>query len=214
VPLPPSPFVYPILDVALLSGRDPGSIARSLVVAGARILQVRGKDLAVGALCDVVAAVVAATRGTGALVIVNDRPDIALLTGADGVHVGQDDMPAADVRRLMPRPLIVGLSTHGAAQLARAPFEALDYVAIGPVSSTASKEKADPVVGLEGVRMARAVTALPLVAIGGITRDNAAAVVAAGADGLAVIAAIMSGAEPGEAYRALAGAFRAFPPRR
>jgi len=205
VPLPPAPFVYPILDVAALSGRDAGSVARSLVAAGARIIQVRGKDLASGALCDIVAAVVAGTRGTGALVIVNDRPDIALITGADGVHVGQDDMPAGDVRRLMPRPLIVGLSTHGVAQMEAAPFEALDYVAIGPVSSTTSKEKPDPVVGLEGVAAARAMTALTLVAIGGITRDNAAGVVAAGADGIAVISGILSAGDPGEAYRALAG---------
>jgi thiamine-phosphate diphosphorylase len=208
VPLPPSPFVYPILDVAALSGREAASVARSLVAAGARILQVRGKDVAGGALCGLVAEVVAATRGTGALVIVNDRPDVALVTGADGVHVGQDDMPADDVRRLMPRPLIVGLSTHGAAQLAGAPVGALDYVAIGPVSSTASKDQPDPVVGLAGVRTARAATALPLVAIGGITRANAAAVVAAGADGIAVISAILADADPAEAYRALADALQ------
>jgi thiamine-phosphate pyrophosphorylase len=208
VPLPPSPFVYPILDVAALSGRDAGSVARSLVAAGARILQVRGKELTDGAFCEIAAAVVAVTREMGALVIVNDRPDIALLAGADGVHVGQDDMPVADVRSLMPRPLIVGLSTHGPAQLAGAPFEALDYVAIGPVSSTTSKEKPDPVVGLDGVRMARAATALPLVAIGGITRDNAAAVASAGADGIAVISAIMNGDDPGDAYRSLADALQ------
>ena len=101
MPLPPAPFVYPVLDAASLAGRSAGSVARALVEAGARIVQVRGKDLGDRALCRLVLEVVAAAHAGGAVVIVNDRPDVARITAADGVHVGQEDMDAGDVRRLL-----------------------------------------------------------------------------------------------------------------
>lgn len=206
MPLPKAPFVYPILDASSLAGRPAGAVARALVEAGARLLQVRGKDLGSRALSDLVAEVVAAAHAGGALVIVNDRPDVARIAGADGVHVGQDDMPAADVRRLLPWPAIVGLSTHDVSQVRSAPAEVLDYLAIGPVFPTRAKAAPDPVVGLEGVAAARAATSLPLVAIGGITRRTAASVAAAGADGVAVISELMAAGDPGLAFRALAAA--------
>lgn len=204
--LPPRPFVYPILDAARLGGRPAAEVAHALVAAGARFLQVRGKDLGSRAFCELAQEVVAVARAGGALVIVNDRPDVALVAGADGVHVGQDDMPAADVRRLMPRPFIVGLSTHDVAQLRAAPADALDYVAIGPVFSTTTKAAPDPVVGVEGVAAARESTDLPLVAIGGITRRNAAGIISAGAHGIAVVSALLDAADPGEAFRAMRAA--------
>lgn len=201
MPLPRAPFVYPILDADALAGRSAALVARALVEAGAGVLQVRGKTLGDGALCDLVLDVVAVAHAGGALVIVNDRPDVARIAGADGVHVGQEDMPAAEVRRLMPRPLLVGLSTHDLGQLRAAPSAMLDYVAIGPVFPTRTKAAPDPVVGLEAVAAARAITSLPLIAIGGITRANAAAVIAAGADGIAVVSDLLRASDPGAAFR-------------
>ena len=208
MPLPPAPFVYPILDADGLAGRSAGAVARALVEAGARLLQVRAKDFGDRAWCDLTREVVAAAHAGGALVIVNDRPDVARIALADGVHVGQEDMPAADVRRLMPFPALVGLSTHGAAQVRAAPAGLLDYLAIGPVFATRSKAAPDPVVGLAGVAAARASTSLPLIAIGGITRANAAEVIAAGADGVALISEVMTADDPGRAFRALAAALQ------
>ena len=201
MPLPPAPFVYPILDADTLGGRSAAAVTRSLVEAGARLLQVRGKGLGSRALCDLVLEMIEVAHAGGALVVVNDRPDVALVCGADGVHVGQDDMPAADARRLMPVPLLVGLSTHDASQVRAAPAGALDYIAIGPVFHTRSKASPDPVVGLEGVAAARASTSLPLIAIGGITRSNAAEVIAAGADAVAVVSDLLLASDPGEAFR-------------
>ena len=211
MPLPPAPFVYPILDAAGLAGRSAAAVAHALFEAGARILQVRGKGLGDRALCDLALEVVAAAKARGAIVIVNDRPDVARVAGADGVHVGQDDMAAVDVRRLLPRPALVGLSTHHVAQVRSAPPGILDYIAIGPVFATQSKAYPDPVVGLEGVAAARAGTSLPLIAIGGITRANAAWVIAAGADGVAVVSEVMAAGDPGQAFRALAAALQSRP---
>ena len=208
MPLPKGPFVYPILDADGLGGRAAGDVARAWVEAGARLLQVRAKRLGDRALCELAREVVAAAHAGGALVVVNDRPDVARIAGADGVHVGQEDLPAADVRRLMPLPSLVGLSTHDVAQVRAAPAGVLDYVAIGPVFATRSKAAPDPVVGLDGVAAARASTALPLIAIGGITRANAASVVEAGADGVAVISDVMAAADAGRAFRALAAALQ------
>jgi thiamine-phosphate pyrophosphorylase len=208
VPLPPPPFVYPILDADGLGGRAAAGLAEALVEAGARLLQVRAKRLGDRALCALAREVVAAAHAGGARVVVNDRPDVARIAGADGVHVGQEDMPAADVRRLMPAPALVGLSTHDASQIRSAPTGVLDYVAIGPVFATFSKAVPGPVVGLEGVAAARASTSLPLIAIGGITRANAASVVEAGADGVAVISELMTAGDPGRAFRALAAALQ------
>jgi thiamine-phosphate pyrophosphorylase len=119
--------------------------------------------------------------------IMNDRADLCLAAEFDGVHVGQDDLSPESVRRIIGPDLWLGLSTHNADQLQEADWTSADYLAIGPVFSTSSKEKPDPVVGLEGVRLARSLTRKPLVAIGGITRANAASVIEAGADSVAVI---------------------------
>jgi thiamine-phosphate pyrophosphorylase len=123
--------------------------------------------------------------------IMNDRADLCLAAEFDGVHVGQDDLSPEAVRRVIGPERWLGISTHNADQVREADATSADYVAIGPVFSTSSKVKPDPVVGLDGVRRARELTRKPLVAIGGITRANAAAVIAAGADSVAVISDLL-----------------------
>jgi thiamine-phosphate pyrophosphorylase len=123
--------------------------------------------------------------------IMNDRADLALMAEFDGVHVGQDDLSPESVRKIIGSDRWLGVSTHNPEQLAEADKTSADYLAIGPVFSTASKAKPDPIVGLEGVRRARQLTRKPLVAIGGITRQNAASVIEAGADSVAVISDLL-----------------------
>ena len=129
--------------------------------------------------------------GTQTKLIMNDRADLCLAAEFDGVHVGQDDLSPASVRRIIGPGRWLGVSTHNPEQLAAAAATSADYVAIGPAFATTQKEKPDPVVGLEGVRRARALTSKPLVAIGGITRENARSVVDAGADSVAVISDLL-----------------------
>lgn len=140
--------------------------------------------------------------GTGATLILNDRVDLALLAGWSAVHVGQTDLPVADAKRLLGPSSIVGLSTHTPEQVTTANQTEADYIAIGPVFGTQTKLDAEPVVGLEGVRRARALTSKPLVAIGGITRENARSVRDAGADAVAVISGLLvPGETPGKVAR-------------
>jgi thiamine-phosphate pyrophosphorylase len=123
--------------------------------------------------------------------IMNDRTDLCLAADFDGVHVGQEDLSPESVRKIIGPGRWLGVSTHNPDQLREADLTSADYLAIGPVFSTSSKDKPDPVVGLEGVRRARALTRKPLVAIGGITRANAASVIEAGADSVAVISDLL-----------------------
>jgi thiamine-phosphate pyrophosphorylase len=173
---------------------------------GARVVQLRAKDTAASALLALAHEGVAAARAEGGLLIVNDRPDVALLAGAHGVHLGQEDLPPRDARRVLPAGALVGLSTHDDRQVEAAGGEPVDYVAIGPVFPTRTKADARPAVGLQGVRSARARTRLPLVAIGGITADNARAVIEAGADGVAVLSAVLAGDDVLAAVRRLRAA--------
>lgn len=129
--------------------------------------------------------------GTQVVLIMNDRADLALAAEFDGVHVGQEDLSVATVRRIVGPKLIVGTSTHNPEQVREADAANPDYIAIGPVFATQSKANPDPIVGLEGVRLARSLTDKPVVAIGGITLANCQEVVAAGADGLALISALL-----------------------
>lgn len=138
-------------------------------------------------------------RECGAHVIVNDRADIALAVGADGVHLGQEDLSAEAARRLLGEEAIIGFSTHSIAQAIEAARMPVDYIAIGPVFATASKERPDAVVGLEGVRRVREVVGdKPLVAIGGINMENARSVLNAGADSVAVISALLEAGDASE----------------
>ena len=198
--------MYPVVDAALLRGRPLGPVVAAAVRGGGRIVQVRAKAAADAALLTLALEAVAAARAEGGLVLVNDRPDIALLAAADGVHLGQDDLPPRDARAVLGASPLVGLSTHDAAQVEAAAGEPLDYVAVGPVFPTLTKSDAHPVIGLSGVRAARARTRLPLVAIGGITAANAAEVIAAGADGVAVVAAVLAEDDVATAVRRLRAA--------
>jgi len=202
-PLPPRPFLYPIVDVAALGERAAGSAVAALVAGGAKVVQFRAKGLNDRRFLDLAAEALAAARAGGAALIVNDRPDVALILGADGVHLGQDDLDSRAVRTLLPPGALLGVSTHNLEQLERAAGECVDYLAIGPVFPTRSKAAPDPVVGLEMVRRARALAAGSLVAIGGITEENARSVVDAGADGVAVISALLGQADLSDAIRRL-----------
>jgi thiamine-phosphate pyrophosphorylase len=185
--LPPRPFLYPIVDVGVVGEDRAVRMVGELARLGVGLLQLRAKALGDRRLVALARASVAAAHTHGARLVVNDRPDVARIVGADGVHVGQDDLPPADARAILGPEALIGYSTHSLAQLVAADREPIDYVALGPVFPTTSKDRPDPVVGPELIAEARLLTALPLVAIGGITRGNARAVVAHGADGLAVI---------------------------
>jgi thiamine-phosphate pyrophosphorylase len=181
------PRLYAILDSAHFPGAPALCVAASELVAGGVILlQYRNKTDNPREMLDQVREL---KRRVGPLVklIMNDRADLCLAAGFDGVHVGQDDLSPAGVRAVIGNNLWLGVSTHNPEQLAAADKTSATYLAIGPVFATQSKANPDPVIGLDGVRRARAVTRKPLVAIGGITRGNCRSVIEAGADSVAVI---------------------------
>jgi thiamine-phosphate pyrophosphorylase len=182
------PRVYPILDTAAMERCGCGLFiaARAMLEGGARILQIRHKGHWSRAVFAEAEETVRLCRERGAMAVVNDRADIAMLLDA-GLHVGQDDLPAADARRLIGKVRMLGLSTHNAAQLAAAVKQPVDYIAIGPLFATANKENPDPEVGVEKFRVWRKMASVPVVAIGGITRGNAREAWGAGADSVAVI---------------------------
>jgi thiamine-phosphate pyrophosphorylase len=190
--------LYAIVDVGLLEKRGIDPVAFAGQVAAARPAAIQLRDKAGGAkrTLALLRAIAPLARAAGVPFFANDRPDLALLARCDGVHVGQDDLPVELVRSLSARfyPLQVGLSTHDAAQVDAALAEAPDYVAVGPIFATQSKDNPSPVVGLDGLRalsdrIRRARPGLPIVAIGGITRETAAAVGEL-ADAAAVIGAL------------------------
>jgi thiamine-phosphate pyrophosphorylase len=200
------PRLYCIVDTGCFSSAADltaavGAFTRELIAGGATLIQYRNKS---GNARQMVAdareivrvreayltdAKVAGQRPTttGQRLILNDRPDVCLIAGFDGVHIGQDDLSPEAARRIVGTRLWMGVSTHNPEQVAGAGKSSADYVAVGPVYATASKKNPDPVIGLDGVRRARELTRKPLVAIGGITRQNCRAVIDAGADSLAVI---------------------------
>jgi thiamine-phosphate pyrophosphorylase len=182
------PSFYPILDTETASrfGIAPTEAAEQILSAGARILQFRHKAFWSRETVQKLERIAALCRDAGALLVVNDRADLARIMGA-GLHLGQDDLRPSEIRRITGHPSVVGFSTHNEAQLLAAADEPADYVALGPIFGTASKQNPDPVVGIEGLQRLRPLTSRPLVAIGGITRKNATDVLAAGADSVAVI---------------------------
>jgi thiamine-phosphate pyrophosphorylase len=196
------PKLYPITD-RLLSGLSHAVQVARLCEGGATLVQLREKHLAPREFYREALEALRVARSFGARLVINDRADIALAVGADGVHLGQDDMPPGATRALLGGGKIVGFSTHGVGQAVEAAGLAVDYVAIGPVFATSSKERPDPVVGLEGVRRVRAaVGGAPLVAIGGVTAETAPAVLEAGADSVAVIGALVAApSDPAEITR-------------
>ena len=177
------PAFYPVID----ADRVPAvPAAAALLEAGARILQFRHKSFFSRKAFEVASRIAEMCRNAGTLFVVNDRADIAMLLNA-GLHLGQDDLAPADARRILPAGSIIGFSTHNEQQLRAADLEPVDYLAIGPVFATGSKQNPDPVVGLDRLRILRSLTPKPLVAIGGITRELAPKVFEAGADSVAII---------------------------
>jgi thiamine-phosphate pyrophosphorylase len=202
--------MFPLLavvdaDLAERHGWSAIDLARAFLDGGARLLQLRAKGRPSGWLLDTAAAIVAVAHPTSALVIVNDRADIARLSRADGVHLGQDDLIPSVARRLVGPDAIVGLSTHSLPQAQEGAREAVTYIATGPVFETATKRSTYAPVGLAGVRAAAACAGAadkPLVAIGGITLDTARDVIIAGAASVAVIADLLATPKPEARVRA------------
>ncbi len=183
--------LYAIVDTRLAPA-PPREVAARLLRAGARLLQYRHKGRFEETNWEDCRAIAALASEHHATFVVNDRADIAWLCAARGVHLGQEDLPACKARAVLGEQTVVGVSTHNLDQLVEADRTPADYLAIGPVFSTGSKERPDPVVGLETVRAARERTRKPLVAIGGITVQNARAVIDAGADAVAVIGGLLA----------------------
>jgi thiamine-phosphate pyrophosphorylase len=196
------PRVYPIVDTESLAACDISieKAAGAFLEGGAGILQVRHKGHWTRATFDSARVVARLCREAGVTLVVNDRADIAMLLDA-GIHVGQDDLAPRDVRRLIGRDAPLGYSSHNLDQLCAAGGEPVDYVAFGPVFRTASKQNPDPVTGVEELRRCRPLLDKPLVAIGGITLDNARAVVDAGADSVAVIAGLIPDSATAQSLR-------------
>jgi len=196
------PRLYPILDtntLALLSC-SPETAAEAMLAGGARILQFRHKGHYSREIFAAAERVAAACARYGALLIIDDRADIANLLHA-GVHVGQDDLSPQQARRLVGHSTIVGLSTHNADQLELAAAEPVDYLALGPIFATTTKKKPAPVLGIAQLQRARSLTTKPLVAIGGITRRNAIQVLEAGADSVAIISDMLPAVASYESIR-------------
>ncbi len=191
--------LYLVTDRPLSRGRPSAEIVREAVAGGATCVQLREKSGDTREFLEEARALRAATRELGVPLIVNDRVDVALAVEADGVHLGQRDMPIADARRIGPPGWIVGVSAESVADAIRAEREGADYVGVSPVFATPTKTDTASPLGLEGLRAIRAATKLPLVAIGGIQAGNAREVIRAGADGLAVVSAIVSADSPRQA---------------
>jgi thiamine-phosphate pyrophosphorylase len=181
------PRLYAILDCAHFSDTEALCLsAGELVAGGVTLLQYRNKSGSARRMLEQARQLKRCLPASVKL-IMNDRADLCLAAGFDGVHLGQDDLSPEGARKVIGEALWLGVSTHTPEQLAAADKTRADYLAIGPVFQTRSKANPDPVVGLDGVRRARALTRKPLVAIGGITRDNCRSVIEAGADAVAVI---------------------------
>jgi thiamine-phosphate pyrophosphorylase len=185
------PRLYPITD-ARLSGLPHAEQVARLSAGGATFIQLREKHLSPRDFYNAAEQALAVARERGVSLIINDRADIALALGADGVHLGQDDLPPMAARELLGEKAIIGFSTHNVEQAKEAARLPVDYIAIGPIFHTSSKENPDAAIGLEGLRRVRqAVGSVSLVAIGGITLGTAPRVLAAGADAVAVISLLL-----------------------
>jgi len=194
------PRLYVILDAALITSPE-RDCALSLAEAGVRLLQYRNKSALARQYLNTSRELADALRPRDALFFVNDRPDVAFLSGASGVHVGQDDLDVEQARLVVGRDNLVGVSTHNLEQFERAAATSADYIAVGPVFNTSSKANPDPVVGLDFIRKTRRLTDKPVIAIGGITLERAASAIEAGADSVAVISGILCASDPAQRAR-------------
>jgi thiamine-phosphate pyrophosphorylase len=192
--------LYVILDRVAAGGRDLTSLLEAVLAGGGRLVQLRDKQAPLAVLYPAAKELYERCQRAGALFIVNDRADLALALGAGGLHVGQDDLPVSAARRLLAPGMLLGISTHDEDQARRAQAEGADYVAVGSIFPTGSKAEFQ-LVGCELIRRLRPEIAAPLIGIGGITVDNVDEVVAAGAEGVAVISAICAAPDPEDATR-------------
>jgi len=197
-----------IVDPERANGRSLAELTRLVVAGGATLIQLRDKHGSTRAMIEEARAIRAALAGTGVPLVINDRADVAVAAGADGVHVGQDDIPAQEARRLLGPKAIIGLSIKSVALANAAPLDAIDYAGIGGVYATTSKDNPDPPIGVAGLSaVIAAVRArkrdFPVCGIAGIDATNAAAIIAADADGVAVISALSMAPDPQAAAREL-----------
>jgi len=194
------PGLYAILDAG--PGGDANlALAKTLAASGVQLIQLRDKSGSSRRIYETSLRWTKSLSASDVRLIVNDRPDIAAMSGAGGVHVGQEDLPVEAARKLSGAGRWVGVSTHNLEQLREAALTSADYIAVGPIFPTATKQNPDPVVGLELLRAGRRLTEKPLVAIGGITIESAEAVFRAGADSVAVIRDLVTAADPGRRAR-------------
>jgi len=190
------PRLYAIIDPTLLTSSEL-DLAETLAGSGVELIQYRNKTASSRQFFEISRQLSSSLSPRGVRLIVNDRPDIALLAGAGGVHVGQEDLSVEEARAICGSDRWVGVSTHTLEQLAEADVTSADYIAVGPIFQTVTKKNPDPIVGTEILRKARQMTKKPLVAIGGITLERAAEVYRAGADSLAVIRDLICAPNPG-----------------
>lgn len=196
--------LYLVLDPGLCRAHSMVETARLAVAGGATIVQLRDKEAGTAGLIATGQALMDALAGTGVPLVVNDDVDAALAIGAHGVHVGQDDMPAAEVRRRIGPDLILGLSAESEAAVRAADPSIVDYLGIGPVFATATKPGHKPPIGFDGLARLVDLSPVPTVAIGGLKADHVSAVLSAGADGVAVVSAICGSGDPKTAARLMA----------
>lgn len=199
--------VLVVTDAGLTRGRSVVEVARAALSGGAGAVQLRNKGASARELLEVGGALRALTRAAGALLFVNDRLDVALALGADGVHLGPHDLPVAAARAVAPRGFLVGRSADDPEVARLAVLEGADYIGCGTVYPTLTKPDAGGVVGPEGLRSVVEAVPVPVVGIGGITVERATEVAGSGAAGVAVVGAIMGAEDPAEAVRALRAAF-------
>ncbi|MBU4310347.1 thiamine phosphate synthase [bacterium] len=183
--------LYVIIDRSMMRGRSPIQIAREAIAGGATALQLRAKDLESRDLCHLASSLKKVAKKKKALFIVNDRIDIAQAVDADGVHLGQEDLPIKIARKLLGRNKIIGATVRNLSQALKAQREGADYVSLGPIFSTKTKKDLPPPRGLKTIAQIKEKIRLPLIAIGGINRDNVASVIRAGADGVAAASAVV-----------------------
>ena len=195
--------LYLVLDAAALEGRDEVRVAAAAIRGGCKTIQLRDKLRSKEELLTTARKLGGLCAEKGVLFIVNDHIDIALAVNADGVHLGQDDLPLAEARRILPIDMLIGCSTHSVAEAVKAQTNGADYVAVGSIYPTTSKEKFK-LVGLDTLRRARLKVSLPLIAIGGINHSNVQGVMKAGADSVAVISAVLGADDVEKAARRLA----------
>ena len=195
--------LYLVTDRPLCRGRELLEVVQEAVAGGATVVQLREKKCPTGEVVRLARSLKALLQGSGVPLIINDRLDVALAAEADGLHLGQSDMAIGDARGIAGSGLLIGVSAESVADAVRAEREGADYIGVSPVFATATKQDTAPPLGLAGVAAIRAAVRLPLVGIGGIAVENVAAVIAAGADGAAVVSAIVAADSPLAAAQAL-----------